>query len=274
MTDHPTRTPARELTPEEAEDRRVACKGLDAQVVAALRDGRHAAWDLARALHEFDEEAGWSGLGFDTLADWLRDVDEREGVPLSESEYHRMIGRWRIFGERVPEDRLRELPPSKLDVVLSAVRANPATRGDALADVERMSRRELRAKYQISTGAGPSADLQAKALPPAPVAEPEVEVQDDDEATVQPKPEPVDPKVKIDTTTKQFRQRVASNEKRVWMIVAQLKGMAEGSTSIDWRYIALGTPESEIKQMIGETDKAIAALERVVRTYRQQAVAS
>jgi hypothetical protein len=175
-----------ELSPEEQQKRAERCYALQETVKAGLVAGRTALWQMARALHEFDQEQGWLALGYDALGDWLADPD----IGISKSAYYRLTKNWRGLAvkRRVPEDQILELEPSKVDIVLPRVESGEITLERALKDVRALGYRDLRDQYigrrNESSGAqtpgdvidavaiDPDPDPQAEA--PEPVAAPEL----------------------------------------------------------------------------------------------------
>jgi hypothetical protein len=144
MGDVPQTAPARDLTAEEADERAQAMFDLDQSIKAGFRAGREAMWNVARDLAKFDEESGWTALGYDKLGDWLADPD----VSLGRRTYYRMVSVWRELEQRrVSVAELAELDTSKVDIVLGAVKAGRADIDDALADAKTLGARDLREKY-------------------------------------------------------------------------------------------------------------------------------
>ena len=118
--DHPVAARARDLTSDEQHARRQTCAALDQRVKASIRKGRDAAWELAEALHQFDEESGWLALGFTYKTEWLAQPE----IEMSERTYRRLVGAWRelVVRRRVDRPTLAALDIAKTDVVLPAVR--------------------------------------------------------------------------------------------------------------------------------------------------------
>lgn len=137
--------PAKELSPAEAEERAEHCFALDQAVKESAQKGREALWELARALHEFDEEAAWSGLGYETLGEWLADSD----VSLTRSTYFRLTQVYRelVLRRQLPMSTAAELEVSKVQIVLPKVKAGSVKLADAIADVKALGARDLRVKY-------------------------------------------------------------------------------------------------------------------------------
>jgi hypothetical protein len=144
MAAHPALHTA-ELSPEEQQKRAERCYALQETVKAGLTAGRTALWQMARALHEFDQEQGWLALGYDVLGDWLADPD----IGISKSAYYRLVKSWRglAIKRRVPEAKIFELEPSKVDIVLPRVESGEITLDRALKDVRALGYRDLRDQY-------------------------------------------------------------------------------------------------------------------------------
>jgi hypothetical protein len=167
---HPLAPAARDLTPAEAEARRQTCQVLDGQIRHAIRVGRAAMWELAQRLHDFDEEAGWLALGYDTLGAWLADRE----VDLTESTYRRLL---RVYRETavlrgLPLPTLEALDLSKVDIVLPAVKEGRARLGPALEDAATKTARQLRKEYAASNGKPP---IDGRLTEPAPAPKPDLD---------------------------------------------------------------------------------------------------
>ncbi len=173
---------ARELSQEEAEQRAERCFALDQEIKAGLRAGREAVWRVAAAMHEFDEESGWTALGYDKLGDWLADPE----VSTNRRTFFRMTSVYRDLAvqRQLPAASLAELDIAKVDIVLGKVKAGAVKLDDALEDVVALGAQDLRRKY---IGREDPANQQMPAddtpLPP-PV--------DDDEEFVPPPQNPTD----------------------------------------------------------------------------------
>ena len=136
---------ARELTDEEIQQRATTCYEIDQRIRSGLRTGREAAWQVAQACYEFDGERGWSALGYDTLGDWLGDPE----VGMSRTHFYRMVRTYDelVVRRQVGTEDLQELEPSKVEVILPAVKAGTVKLQDALADAKSLGRRDLQARY-------------------------------------------------------------------------------------------------------------------------------
>jgi predicted RNase H-like HicB family nuclease len=134
-----------DLTPEEAEERKKKAFGLHVDVRDALSQGRAALWETARALYEFDEMHGWTALGYDRIGDWLADPE----ISITKSQFYRLTGVWRelVVIRKVDTTSVRELEPSKVDIVLPAVRSGRVKLDEALEDTKSMGARDLREEY-------------------------------------------------------------------------------------------------------------------------------
>jgi hypothetical protein len=161
---------AQDLTPEQREARIQHCHDLHTQIAASLRAGRDAAWAFARAVYEFDQENGWSALGYETLNDYLADPE----IAVRRSTYFQARKRYEkiVIQRSVESSRLDSLDPSKVDLVLPAIEQGKVKLEDALDDVEALGSRDLREKYY--------------GRKEEPVAEPEPDPEDDPEWTPPP----------------------------------------------------------------------------------------
>ena len=142
MSDLPV---AQDPTPEEADDARRQAFRVNESIKSALGEGRKAGWQLAAALYAFEEQRGWQWLNYDTLGEWLADPD----IGITRTTYFRLVGLHRhlVVSGRVPPAGLSELDPTKVDVVLPAVRRGRVSLDDALEDSKALARRDLREKY-------------------------------------------------------------------------------------------------------------------------------
>jgi hypothetical protein len=156
---------ARELSAEEWAKRQAACRALDGQIKDAVHRGRQALWDLAGALYKFDEEAGWSALGFQTRKAWLAQPD----VDLTESAYYAAIARWRqlVVYRGIEVERVQRLAPSNVDIVLPAIREGTARLEQALEDAASKPQKQLKREYrQTDSGRPESPTPPATPKPP------------------------------------------------------------------------------------------------------------
>ena len=140
---------ARELSPEEREERAAKAFEIEARIKKNIADSRHDLWDLARNLYEFDEESGWSSLGYETQAEWLAQPE----IGLSRRQFFRMTRMWRelVVYREIPVTRLAELDHSKIGIVMPAIenagKGNKLKIENVLDDVETLGARDLRERY-------------------------------------------------------------------------------------------------------------------------------
>jgi hypothetical protein len=168
---------AKELSPQDAEARAQAMFEVEQRIKDAFAQGRAAMWDAAKAMHEFDQENGWTALGYEKLGDWLADP----GIQMTRATYYRWVGTYRkLLQRKVDESELRELDVSKVDIVLGAVEAGRVELDDALADVKELGARDLRDRYIQRPD-------PAKAVPPVEDDDPP-NVETDDEVPYDPPP--------------------------------------------------------------------------------------
>jgi len=142
---HPMTTPPRDLTDEEAADRAEEMFKLDQEIKQNLRAGREAMWHAARAAYTFDEQSGWTALGYENMGEWLADPE----VQLTRRTFTRMV---RAFGETVvrrgiAESVVEQIDVSKVDIVLGRVSKGEVKIEDALEDAKELGARDLREKY-------------------------------------------------------------------------------------------------------------------------------
>jgi hypothetical protein len=120
--------------------------------VVAAKTTIYEAWvDMAAGLYEFSSEQLWKTLGHDSFEAWLADPV----IDLSRSWVFTLVSVYRelVVLQNVPEESLRGLNPSKLQDVLPVVRKRALPVGNVLADVESLSRGDLRERYR-SGGTG------------------------------------------------------------------------------------------------------------------------
>jgi hypothetical protein len=161
------RAAAKELSPDEAEVRAERCFELEKEIKAGLQAGREALWRVARAAHEFDEENGWTALGYENVTEWLADPE----VGMTRSTYFRMVGAYRelVVKKQLPMETVAELDVSKVDVVLPRVKGGTVSLKTAIEDMKTLGWRDLRTKYLGRKDATPSAgtdDDESAAAPP------------------------------------------------------------------------------------------------------------
>jgi len=145
MSEFPTFPGARELSPDEAEARVQECFEIEQRVKNGLAAGRAALWQLAEALYEFDEERGWSALGYEELVDWLADPE----ISTKSATYYQLVQTWRELAvmRKVDSKRLENLDRSKVGIVLRSITSGKVSLEDALADAGTLGARDLREKY-------------------------------------------------------------------------------------------------------------------------------
>jgi len=145
MDDHPTPTPAADLTPEEWESEVAQARATHLEILKAIADGKDALWRLAKALYEFREERGWQKLNYDSLNQYLADPE----LGIKRATFFRLTGLWHelVVIRAVPALGLADIDTSKADMVLPAVKAGKPLQ-DALSDAKVLSYADLRVKYQ------------------------------------------------------------------------------------------------------------------------------
>jgi hypothetical protein len=121
------------------------CFAIATRLKAGLQSGREALWDVAKAAAEFDDQSGWTALGYDSMRHWLAEPD----IGMSRRTFLRLVSTWREMEKRqVSSARLALLEPAKVDVVLPKVRSGAVELDDALADAEELGYADLRHRYQ------------------------------------------------------------------------------------------------------------------------------
>jgi hypothetical protein len=87
----------------------------------------------------------YKAVGYDSFEEWLADPE----VDIERRWAYQLSATWRELVVKLgtPVDKIRQLEPAKIQEVLPAVRRGAAEIGEALADVESLSRSDLREKY-------------------------------------------------------------------------------------------------------------------------------
>jgi hypothetical protein len=136
--------PARSLSDTEQQERAEKCFAIAQRLKTGLHAGRAAIWAVAQACAEFDDENGWTALGYDSMRQWLAEPD----VGMSRATFMRLTRTYRELKKRqVPASRMAELEPSKVDIVLPKVRTGAVDLEKALSDAEELGSSDLRANY-------------------------------------------------------------------------------------------------------------------------------
>jgi hypothetical protein len=134
---------------------------VEQRVHLLVRAMRQAWVDLAADLYEIFTENLWQHLGHDSFEAWLAAPE----VELSRRWVYELINIYRqlVVLREVPVQDLYPLEPSKLQQILPAVRRNQVPVKQALADVESLSRSDLRDRYvgqaAIPSGVGKAPDI-------------------------------------------------------------------------------------------------------------------
>lgn len=103
-----------------------------------------AAWPaVAAALTAVKETRAWEHAGLDDFKSWLGDLNIGHRVALE----HIAALAW-CYEHSVSEDVMGQTTPSKLAVVIPAVRRRGVSAEEGLGDAIVLSRSDLRAKYQ------------------------------------------------------------------------------------------------------------------------------
>jgi hypothetical protein len=143
--DYPVPASPVELSDEEIAERAQQMFALDQQIRAGLSKGREGLWEAAKALYEFDEQSGWSALGYESVRHYCADP----GIEISRSTYHRMTRAYQqtVVLRQIDFDRVKLLDRSKVDIVLAKVTTGEKKIDDALDDAETLGMRDLRDLY-------------------------------------------------------------------------------------------------------------------------------
>lgn len=126
-----------------------------AQLIHRALESERTSWVLlAEHLHAFHGERAWEALGAETFTEWLGDPD----VSLGRSRAYLLMAVWETFvvSCHLPRTALVGLELSKFTHVVGPVARGELVAEDALADVQVLSRADLRAKYvQLEEGEEP-----------------------------------------------------------------------------------------------------------------------
>lgn len=136
---------------------------IDLRVRRTVRDLRHAWVRLAQDLHDM-QQGLFKSIGYDTFEEWLADPE----VDIERRWAYQLSATWRelVVNLKLPADRIRQLEPAKIQEVLPAVRRGLVDVQDALADVEALSRSDLRERYaSIRSGTEPTMSADAASTP-------------------------------------------------------------------------------------------------------------
>lgn len=136
---------AKELTAEEQQQRAAACFQIETSIKSAIAEGKKALWDLAENLYLFDEESGWTALGYENQAEWLAQPD----IGITRTAYFRLVRKWRelVIFRKLPITKLVELDGSKVDIVMPAIEGKAIDINTIIEDVQELGARDLREKY-------------------------------------------------------------------------------------------------------------------------------
>jgi hypothetical protein len=181
-TTHPVAPGARELTAEEADARAKAMFALVEDIKAGLRAGREAMWVVAKGLHEFDEQSGWTALGYEKLGEWLADPD----IGMTRSTFYRLVQVYRelVVRRQVSTEHLATLDVSKVQIVLPSVKSGTASLDDALDDVQALGAKDLREKYMRTPDPADAAHAPGDDILRDEVHRPDAPINDGSEAPV------------------------------------------------------------------------------------------
>jgi hypothetical protein len=145
-------TPSRDPAPNEpSEVQATHAWEVEQRILATARILREAWVDLARDLYEFFTQSLWRDLGHFSFDEWAETPSV--GFGRRWAYEHIRIYRELVVLRDVEPDRLRTLEPSKVQQVLPAISRKAVSIDRALADVESLSRNDLRERY-APRGAG------------------------------------------------------------------------------------------------------------------------
>ncbi len=138
-------TPARELSAEEQQERALTCRKIEEGIMQDIATGRGALWLLAAKCYQFNQEEGWSALGYESQNEWLAQPE----IGMSRTMFFRLVRKHRelrVFRD-IPEETLMLLDHSKIDMVLPIIETNARPIEQVLDDVKTLGARDLREEY-------------------------------------------------------------------------------------------------------------------------------
>jgi hypothetical protein len=96
-------------------------------------------------LYEFDEQSGWSALGYESVRHYCADP----GIEISRATYHRMKRAYEqtVVLRQVDFNRVKQIDYTKVELLLPKVATGKKKIDDALDDAEGMGWRDLREEY-------------------------------------------------------------------------------------------------------------------------------
>lgn len=197
---------ARELTTAERAEWADQAQAVQTRVFQSMGDTRAALWALGEALWEFNEISGWGGLGYSTQAEWLAQPE----VNMTGTDFYRLVRRHRelIVERSLDVEMLRELDPSKIDIVMPTVEEGKVSYEQIFSDVKTLGARDLKDKYigpraQRNTPPHDGVGLDAPGLG-----------EDEDESTIEGKVAPVgdDPPVVAGDANPEMEAAVKINQ--------------------------------------------------------------
>lgn len=131
------------LSPEE--EKADQAREVEQKIVSGCTAIRAGWFALSAFLYEFHKEKMWEALGWEKFDEWLGSPD----ISLARSHVYALID---VYRELVVErglniEKLHGLEVTKLQQVLPMLKAEQVDLDVALADVESLSRLDLREKY-------------------------------------------------------------------------------------------------------------------------------
>lgn len=136
-------------------------RALEQKIDRSLDLIRRAGWESVAHLYAFHDAEGWRLLGYESFEEWLASP----GRELKRTHVFRLLRIWRtlVVEQKVPPAELGSAEPTKVDVVLPAIKKGTVSVSDALAHVESWSRSDVLKVY--GKGRDPNAPVDAKAEP-------------------------------------------------------------------------------------------------------------
>ena len=131
-------------TPEELEA--AAAHEIHLRITSTLQQMRGLWVSLAGDLYLFKRGKLWEKLGYETFASYIAETTDIDFEP---RYAYKLVEAWEqlVIEKGVSPERLRDLPVTKVQAVLPAVRRDQVSVDEALSDVEVLGRRDLDLKY-------------------------------------------------------------------------------------------------------------------------------
>lgn len=154
------------MTTEEMEARKESMTDLHSRIITVKGEAEASLWKLAAYLDLWDDNSGWSALGYEKLTHWLADPE----ISMTKGRFYDLIGVYRELKQRGLElEQMAELEHSKVRIALPAVKSGRKTFEEAIDDVKTLGARDLRDTYREPTAPDKPERSDAEDFTPPPV---------------------------------------------------------------------------------------------------------